>query len=96
MDHFYYYLQNDYSLEWFHEGSNNVLEIPYAKIMSYNLPIADILDTPLLQRYVSYSESSTMQNYYCGNINSKYLNQDRFKNIFGTIEPINKRVHPLS
>ena len=96
MDHFFYYLTNNHKLKWFHNGNNHIFDIPTLEINTFNINTHDILNKEHLQRVVTFSESKTMQSYYCGNFNIENLNINRFENIFGRNLKFNKLPHPLS
>ncbi len=97
MDHFYYYLNSNVDIGWFDKGSSNVYNIPSSQIRNYSLNPQAILGVKQsLNRKVVYSESESMQSYYCGKFNSKDINTTRFRNIFGKNLIFNKQLHPLS
>ncbi len=96
IDHFYYYFNNPPSVDWFHKGSSDVINLPRFSIETFVIPAADILGISNLKRYATYSESSESQNYYCGNFKNANINMLRFNNVFGKKLKFNKAIHPLS
>lgn len=96
IDHFFYYLNYIEDVTWFHKSSSHVIEIPKIGINTYTFNPDDILEVKNLKRIVSYSESNSMQTYYCGKFNLDKINIDRFQQVFGAKTTYNKQLHPLS
>ncbi len=95
MDHFNYYLAHRIGLDWFFKGSQDVILIPSENIVTKNCYANELLGTNT-GRYVYYSESLSMQQYYCGKNFGKHLNSKRFQKVFGKSFQLNGQIHPLS
>lgn len=96
IDHFFYYLGFTEDITWFHKSSSKVIEIPKSEVNTYVFTPDNILDIKKLKRTVSFSESNSMQNYYCGPFKINKVNTSRFQQIFGANINYNKQLHPLS